>query len=57
MTSETEIDKKYFLNKVRDNPAVLDVGCYDGSDSREFADLFKSSMGNFGNVLLKNNRL
>ena len=44
MISEIEINKKYFLNKVRDNPTILDVGCYDGSDSREFADLFKSSI-------------
>jgi FkbM family methyltransferase len=37
-----DIDKKLFkelLNK--ENPIILDIGCYDGSDAIEFKNLFK----------------
>jgi 2-O-methyltransferase len=42
-TISDDIDKKIFkelLNK--ENPLILDIGCYDGSDTIEFKKLFKS---------------
>ena len=39
-----KIDKSLFKNFVKkDNPVILDIGCYDGRDSLELLDIFKNA--------------
>ena len=43
MSNQKDINKDFFLTHIhKDDPIILDIGCYDGADSREFSSLFKA---------------
>ena len=41
--SPTDVDKKYLKSLTnKEDPIILDIGCYDGSDALEFLDIFEN---------------